>query len=72
MIIAKQTTALSILLALTSILQTTEVAVALCQEEQAVIKKAMMIKKHFCKQIVLVHSRFLGAIKLAVNNLPHK
>ena len=53
LIIVKQATALAILSALKSILQTIDVAVAICQEEQAVLEKRWPSKNDFCKQMVL-------------------
>ena len=49
LIIVKQATALTILSALTSVLQTAEVAVAICKKEQAIVEKTMVIKNDFFK-----------------------
>ena len=57
LIMIKQATALTILAPI-YILQTAEVAVAICQEEQTVVEKMMIIKNDFCKQIVSPNSRF--------------
>ena len=47
LIIMKQATALTILSALTCILKTAEVALAICNKEQVVVEKMIVIKKRF-------------------------